>query len=101
MTEYPVFKNFLCWYESPNNPIPNDELPKNTSDFFLREWILGHGLQYEIVTERSLNADSRDIGEITLGRWSSYADRGISVLTNAHFFFELEVDAMAFKLKFL
>lgn len=84
----PVFKNYVEWYGK-------DDSPQNNAPA-LRKWLLER-LPYEIVVKGSVTADLRDIGEITLGPWSAYSDvRGIG-----RYFFEEEVDAMAFKLKFL
>lgn len=97
MIDWPIFKNFVYWYESPGDTSGND-LPHNNEPS-IREWLFEQGLQYEVVVEGGSGGDTRDIGENTIGRWSSYASRGVN--SDGHYFFEEETDVMAFKLKFL
>jgi len=89
--EPPVFKNYVKWYGE-------DDSPKN-SDSFIRDWLLNQ-LPYEIIVDANMQVDLRDIGENTLELWSAYRESAPSPAFS-HYFFTEEVDAMAFKLKFL
>lgn len=91
----PVFKNFLYWYSSPNDKTGN-KLPQPSSAFNIRKWLLEKGLTFEIITD-GLGPDSRDVGELTHGLWSAFQEDA----TRAYYFFELEEDAVAFKLRWL
>ena len=88
MIEPPAFKNYLDWHDNKDS--------SRLDVYSLRKWLLER-LPYEIAIKGRSVADLRDIGEITLGSWSAYNEiRGLS-----RYFFKEEVDAMAFKLKFL
>lgn len=89
--EPPVFKNYVAWYGEEDSP-QNDEI-------HIRRWLM-EKFPYEITVEDGSSVDLRDIGDNTLGPWSAYGGRwGLQHMD--YYFFELEIDAMAFKLKFL
>ena len=86
--ESSVFKNYIKWYGKDDSPINNVQS--------IKIWAL-KTMSYEVVLMDDTGVALGDIGELTLGSWTAYADEvGIG-----HYFFELEVDVMAFKLRFL
>ncbi len=87
MIEDPDFGNYLNWQDRGLDEQINEPL---------RDWLLER-LPYELTNPSTKNfIDLRDIGELAEGQWSAYAGRN-----DAHYFFELESDAMAFKLKWM
>lgn len=85
----PKFKNHIYWYEWP---------VEIRNEISLRKKILELA-PHEIVipfTHKSDYKDLGDIGELTEGKWTAFSDTGY-----IHYFFELEFDAVAFKLRWL
>jgi len=86
MTNPPTFKRYVNWQKFPkNNP------------YDLRTKLL-ETLPYEIVLPSLQHIDLRDIDAFIQDEWSAYANERHF---EAHYFFKLEADAVAFKLRWL
>lgn len=82
----PIFRGYVQWYGEEDSP-PNSESS-------IRKWLLEQ-FPFEVSTPFSAG-DLRDIGDSVEGKWSVYASRWDG---GSHYFFETEIDAMAFKLR--
>ena len=82
------YKNYLSWYELYNI-------------WDIRKFMEDNGLLYEVSVYVEDAPGFETVGEFTEGKWSSYMfpvtakGKGIKYF----YFFELETDAMAFKLR--
>lgn len=97
--EEPKFEKMINWpVEKPQGNFMS-----------LRPWLLERA-QYEIVIERKLTfpdlgnnndygPDLRDIEEQAEGRWAAVRIDELADKSYSHYFFQLERDAMAFKLR--
>jgi len=82
----PNFKRYVNWQKFPgNNP------------YDLRTKLL-ETLPYEVILLLSDNIDLRDIDAFVQDKWSAYANERDF---QSHYFFKLEEDAVAFKLRWL
>lgn len=93
MIKPPTFKNYIDWR--------GDQSRAYAGGFSIRDW-MHQRFSYEVVVSNDRNditRDLRDIGENTIGSWSAYSDMAAG--SPGYYFFTEEVDAMAFKLKFL
>ena len=91
MTKYKptVFKNYVKWYDEEDSSQNNETSIRK---------LLTKRLPYEVIIKNEKIIDLRDIGELTLGPWSAYSEVWFNI---GHYFFAEEVDAMAFKLRWL
>ena len=84
--ESPVFKKYVNWQKFPrNNP------------YDLRSKLL-ETLSYEIVLPSEQHIDLRDIDNFVQDEWSAYTQERAF---KSHYFFKLEADAVAFKLRWI
>ena len=87
VTESPVFKKYVNWQDR--------EKFSSDNTYSLRPQLLAV-LPYEIILPTEHYIDLRDIDEFVQDKWSAYASAAAS-----HYFFKLEADAVAFKLRWL
>ena len=80
----------------------NDGRLEGNSEYFIRKY-LEHWFEYEVVIKgKTIGLD--DVDRDTKGYWSAYGDNiygGNADEASAYYFFQLEEDAVAFKLKWL
>ncbi len=89
VTESPVFKKYVNWQDR--------EKFSRQGPHLLRLELLVE-LPYEIILLTEHRIDLRDIDEFVQDEWSAYAhERAFK----SHYFFKLEADAVAFKLRWL
>lgn len=86
VVKIPVFKKYVEWQDRTKFSSDNT--------YTLRPQLLAE-LPYEIVLSKIDSIDLRDIDEFVQDKWSAYA----SIRGNGHYFFKLEADAVAFKLR--
>lgn len=86
--ESPIFKKYVNWQD--RNQVYVDGI-YNLHDDLLEI------LPYEIVLSQTNRIDLRDIDNFVQDKWSAYA----SAQNQSHYFFKLETDAVAFKLRWL
>lgn len=86
--ESPVFKKYVNWQDRTKF--------SGAGIYNLRSELL-EILPYEIVLPETNHIDLRDIDDFVQDEWSAYA----SALNKSHYFFKLEEDAVAFKLRWL
>lgn len=87
VTESPVFKKYVNWQDR--------ERFARTAPYNLRLDLLKK-LSYEIILPEEHCIDLRDIDNFVQDKWSAYADER---KYQSHYFFKLETDAVAFKLR--
>ena len=88
------FRGYVKWYgesDSPTNTEPH-----------IRPWLLKR-LPFEVIVDEGKDIDLRDVGESVEGKWSAYSgwDHRNGTYCCGHYFFELETDVMAFKLRWM
>lgn len=89
VTESPVFKKYVNWQDR--------EKFARTAPYSLRLELL-EKLPYEIVLPLEDHIDLRDIDNFVRDKWTAYADER---KYESHYFFKLEADAVAFKLRWI
>lgn len=91
VTGSPVFKKYVNWQDRERFArLPND-------GFNLRNSLL-EKLPHEVILPTEHCIDLRDIDKFVQDKWSAYADER---KFQSHYFFKLEADAVAFKLRWL
>ncbi len=88
VAESPVFKKYVNWQD--RTKFSSDNI------YSLRPQLLAV-LPYEIILPTEHYIDLRDIDEFVQDKWSAYA----SIRGAGHYFFKLEEDAVAFKLRWI
>lgn len=88
VTESPVFKKYVNWQDKTKFSSDNT--------YTLRPQLLAV-LPYEIILPTEHHIDLRDIDEFVQDEWSAYA----IIRGGGHYFFKLETDAVAFKLRWI
>ena len=81
MKNPPIFKKYVNWQDTPDI-------------YNLRSELL-EMLPYEIVLPETNHIDLRDIDKFVQDKWSAYA----TAQNQSHYFFKLQEDAVAFKLR--
>lgn len=85
----PKFKKYVNWQDRTKFSV--------AGTYNIRSELL-EILPYEIVLSTTNDIDLRDIDSFVRDKWSAYADER---KFQSHYFFKLEGDAVAFKLRWL
>ena len=91
--ENPKFKKMINWKIRAED--------KGYNSTLLRLWLLER-VKYEVIIKNNTyGLDLRDIEEQVEGKWAAFRIVEMSDKNYSHYFFELETDAMAFKLRWI
>ena len=85
-TYYEVMNHYINW---------NDGRLKNNSEYYVRKY-LQDLFDYEVIISNCV-MDLAEIDKGTQGYWTAYKSETLDL--DYHYFFQLEEDAVAFKLK--
>lgn len=86
--ESPIFKKYVNWQD-------REKFSWNGACQLRLELLIE--LPYEVVMPETNHIDLRDIDNFVQDKWSAYA----SAQNKSYYFFKLEADAVAFKLRWI